>query len=88
MTGRPAPTDADEPAEILSGVWELLDELPRAAASARLAATTVEMAAVTAERDALRRELAAVTRREADEWLAALTGRLGVWRSVSGLVTS
>jgi hypothetical protein len=52
MTGRPAPSDADEPAEILSGVWELLDELPPATASARLAATTVEMAAVGAGRSA------------------------------------
>ena len=52
MSSRPTPTGADEPAEILSGVWDLLDELPPATASARLAATTVEMAAVRAGRSA------------------------------------
>jgi hypothetical protein len=52
MSGRATHSGADEPAEILSGVWDLLDELPPAEASARLAATTVEMAAVTAERSA------------------------------------
>jgi hypothetical protein len=36
------------PAEALGDVWNLLDELPREAASERLTATTVEMAAVSA----------------------------------------
>jgi hypothetical protein len=40
--------DADEPAELLGEVWTLLDELPRAAVSNRMTATTIEMAAVTA----------------------------------------
>lgn len=48
--GRDAGTGSDAassaPAEALSGVWLLLDELPRGAASARLMATTIEMAAV------------------------------------------
>jgi len=53
MSGQVPATGAEEPAEILSGVWELLDELPPTVASARLAATTVEMAAVAAERSAV-----------------------------------
>jgi hypothetical protein len=52
VSGRATPTPPEEPAEILAGVWELLDELPPASASARLTATTVEMAAVAAERSA------------------------------------
>ena len=39
--------DTDEPAEVLGEVWTLLDELPRAAVSNRMTATTIEMAAVT-----------------------------------------
>jgi len=46
------------PAEVLGDIWPLLDELPRAAASSRMTATTVEMAAVTARRpDPLRDRL-------------------------------
>jgi hypothetical protein len=50
-TSHPGHSDDDlAPAEVLGDVWPLLDELPRAAASSRLTATTVEMAAVTARR--------------------------------------
>ena len=43
---RPAAEARDVPAEALSDVWGLLDELPRGAASPVLTATTIEMAAV------------------------------------------
>lgn len=39
--------DAADPAEALADVWQLLDSLPAAAASADMLATTIEMAAVT-----------------------------------------
>lgn len=48
----PATDDGLEPADVLGEVWPLLDELPRAVASPRLTATTVEMAAVSVGRDA------------------------------------
>jgi len=41
------PADELAPAEVLGDVWPLLDEMPRAAASSRLTATTIEMAAVS-----------------------------------------
>jgi hypothetical protein len=58
--------DDAAPAEALSDVWVLLDELPRGAASADLTATTIEMAAVTGDTDRGAATLAAAARR----WLA------------------
>lgn len=48
----PQASDAVEPADALGEVWNLLDALPRAAASPSMTATTIEMAAVEAERSA------------------------------------
>ena len=47
----PAGAARGSPAADLAAVWELLDELPRATASAALAETTVELVAVTAGRE-------------------------------------
>ena len=64
--GAGAARDNAAPAEALSEVWALLDELPRGAASADLTATTIEMAAVTGDTDRGAATLAAAARR----WLA------------------
>ena len=54
---------AAAPAEALSDVWVLLDELPRGTASAARMATTIEMAAVTGAAGAGNASLAAGARR-------------------------
>ncbi len=43
-----AQTQATDPAEALSGVWELLDVLPSSSAPSSLTSTTIEMAAISA----------------------------------------
>ena len=64
---RPPRDDAASPADALGGVWELLDELPPAAASRTLAATTVELAA------------AGTAVRSRNDWRGEIRDRMKGW---------
>ena len=70
---QPPPDDA-VPAEVLGGVWELLDELPPAAASRTLAATTVELAA------------AGTAARLRDGWRGRIARTFAGWRGPAVIV--
>lgn len=74
---RPEGAADPPPAEVLSDVWMLLDELPRGTASPQLTATTLEMAAVTAAG-------AAASRSAVRAWL--LPGGIVAAALVAGLV--
>lgn len=84
--GAGAARDDAAPAEALSDVWVLLDELPRGAASADLTATTIEMAAITGDPGRGRSAVAAAARR----WLApaAVVAGALVAGAVAGRVTA
>jgi hypothetical protein len=92
MTSRAGHPDDDlAPAEVMGDVWPLLDELPRAVASSRLTATTVEMAAVTArpaelERDRLQAWLGPLAVVAAALALGILAGRITAPAAARSLV--
>jgi hypothetical protein len=83
-----APQDPHaDPASDLGPVWDVLDALPRATASATLAATTVELAAVAGDRQAA---AAPAAGRGAIRWLgpAAVVIAALVTGAVAGRITT